>query len=143
MRILVADDHLEARQLLTRNLELAAHGVKAVGSCSEVEDALAAARFDVLVLDVMLPDGSGVDLCARLRAAKIDTPILLVTALGDVRSRVLGLEAGADDYLPKPFAVSELRARVTALGRRGPILRDRAIVIGAVVIDLEARRVRV
>lgn len=101
------------------------------------------ARFDVVVLDVMLPDGSGVELCARLREAKVHVPILLLTALGDVRSRVAGLDAGADDYLAKPFAISELRARVKALGRRGPMLRDRAVTIGAVVVDFEGRRVSV
>ncbi len=143
MRVLVVDDHLETRQLLGRNLELASHGVKAVGSCAEAEEMLVGSRFDVVVLDVMLPDGSGIDLCARLRAAKVDVPILLLTARGEVKSRVSGLEAGADDYLAKPFAVSELRARVNALGRRGPMLRNRTVAMGAVVVDFEARRVRV
>ncbi len=143
MRVLVVDDHLETRQLVVRNLELASHGVKAVMTCAEAEGALMSARFDVVVLDVMLPDGSGVELCARLREAKVHVPILLLTALGDVRSRVAGLDAGADDYLAKPFAISELRARVKALGRRGPMLRDRAVTIGAVVVDFEGRRVSV
>lgn len=68
MRILVVDDHLETRELVARHLERASHGVKAVGTCEEAESALTGARFDVVVLDVMLPDGSGLDLCARLRA---------------------------------------------------------------------------
>jgi two-component system OmpR family response regulator len=143
MRVLVVDDHPETRQLIVRNLELAAHGVKAVSCCEEAVAALESSHFDILVLDVMLPDGSGIELCARLRLAGIDVPILLLTARGEVRSRVQGLEAGADDYLGKPFAVSELRARVHALGRRGPLLRERRIQLGAVVVDLEARRVRV
>src|SRR5262249_55693845 len=142
MRVLVVDDHLETQKLLSRNLELASHGVKAVGSGAEAEDVLLGSRFDVVVLDVMLPDGSGIDLCARLRAAKVHVPILLLTARGEVKSRVSGLEAGADDYLAKPFALSELRARVKALGGRGPILRHRTVVIGAVVVDFQARRVR-
>jgi DNA-binding response OmpR family regulator len=91
----------------------------------------------------MLPDGSGIELCARVRAANIATPVLLLTALGDVRSRVVGLEAGADDYLAKPFALAELRARVTALGRRGPLRRDRVVIVGPVHVELEARRVLV
>lgn len=143
MRVLVVDDHQETRQLLSRNLELDSHGVKAVESCAEAEALLNATRFDVVVLDVMLPDGSGIELCSRLRAAGVHVPILLLTARGEVKSRVQGLEAGADDYLPKPFAISELRARVKALGRRGPLARDRAITIGKLVIDLEARRVRI
>src|SRR6478735_9397942 len=143
MRVLVVDDHHETRQLLTRSLERSSYGVKAVASCEEAEAALALGTFDVLVLDVMLPDGSGIDLCGRLRAARAAVPILLLTARGEVRDRVAGLEAGADDYLVKPFAVLELLARVKALARRGPVTRDRALTFGPVVVDLEARRVRV
>jgi DNA-binding response OmpR family regulator len=73
----------------------------------------------------------------------VQVPILLLTARGDIKSRVTGLEAGADDYLPKPFALAELLARVKALGRRGPIVRDRAVAFGGVVVDFEGRRVRI
>lgn len=141
MRLLVVDDEAEMRELLSRNLGRV-HGVKTAATCAEAEQALASARFDVLVFDVMLPDGSGIELCSRLRTRGIETPILLLTARGEVRSRVAGLDAGADDYLGKPFALSELRARVAALGRRGPLRRDRAVVIGPLVVDLEGRRVR-
>src|SRR6187455_2313805 len=141
MRLLVVDDEDEMRELLGRNLGRV-HGVKTAATCQEAEDMLASEHFDVLVLDVMLPDGSGIELCSRLRARGVETPILLLTAKGEVRSRVAGLDAGADDYLGKPFALSELRARVTALGRRGPLRRDRAVVIGPLVVDLEGRRVR-
>lgn len=142
MRVLVVDDELEMRELLGRNLGRT-HGVKSVATCKEAEAMLTQARFDVLILDVMLPDGSGIDLCAKLRSAGVDAPILLLTARGEVRSRVAGLDAGADDYLAKPFALTELRARVAALGRRGPMRRDRAVVIGPLVVDLEGRRVHV
>jgi two-component system OmpR family response regulator len=143
MRILVADDHAPTRRLLVRVLKEDDHEVKAANSCAGVDAAMVAAAFDVLVLDVMLPDGSGVALCSRLRASKLHVPILLLTARGEVRDRVSGLEAGADDYLAKPFAISELRARVKALGRRGPVVRDRSVTIGAIVVDFDARRVRV
>jgi len=138
---LVVDDEAETRQLLVRNLQLASHGVKAVECCADARDMLAHDRFDVLVLDVMLPDGSGIELCSELRASHIDVPILLLTAKGEVRSRVLGLEAGADDYLSKPFAISELRARVHALGRRGPLRRDRSIEIGPLRVEVDSRAV--
>lgn len=124
MRILIVDDCAPARRLLERNLVLASHGVKLAGSCAEAGAVLAMGAFDVIVLDVMLPDGCGIDLCKRLRAARLATPILLLTARGEVRDRVRGLNAGADDYLANPFAVAELNARVNALGRRGPIVRD-------------------
>lgn len=142
MRILVVDDHAETRRLLRRNLELASHGVKTARSRAEAEDAVALGRFDAIVLDVMLPDGSGIDLCRDLRAASLSVPVLLLTARGQVRDRVDGLEAGADDYLVKPFAIVELLARVKALGRRGPVLRDRTITVGPVEVDLGRRRVR-
>jgi two-component system OmpR family response regulator len=143
MRVLVVDDHPETRTLVARHLERASHGVVAVGSSAAAAAALSEAPFDVVVLDVMLPDGSGVELCARWRADGVEVPILLLTARGSVRSRVEGLEAGADDYLGKPFALSELGARVTALGRRGPRLRERVVKVGPLVVELDARRVRV
>jgi DNA-binding response OmpR family regulator len=141
MRLLVVDDEPEMRELLTRNLGRV-HGVKTAATCKEAENILTAEHFDVLLFDVMLPDGSGLELCSRLRAGGLETPILLLTAKGEVRSRVAGLDAGADDYLGKAFALSELRARVAALGHRGPLRRDRAVVIGPLVVDLEGRRVR-
>jgi DNA-binding response OmpR family regulator len=116
--------------------------VTAASSCAEAERALEG-DFDVIVLDVMLPDGSGIDLCARLRARGCRVPILLLTARGEIRERVTGLEAGADDYLVKPFALAELMARVHALGRRGPMLRDSIATFGRVKVDFERRQVSV
>jgi DNA-binding response OmpR family regulator len=143
MRILVVDDHSETLALIARHFERAAHVVKTAGSCGEADRLLADEEFDVVVLDVMLTDGSGMDLCVRIRAAGHAVPILLLTARSEVRDRVEGLEAGADDYLAKPFALAELVARVRALGRRGPILRDRVISFGELVVDLERRSVSV
>jgi two-component system, OmpR family, response regulator len=142
MRILVVDDHGETRELLKRNLARASHVVTAASTCAEAERALAD-EFDAIVLDVMLPDGSGIELCARLRARGCRVPILLLTARGEVRERVTGLEAGADDYLVKPFALAELMARVRALGRRGPMLRDQIATFGRVKVDLNRRQVSV
>jgi DNA-binding response OmpR family regulator len=139
MRILVVDDHDETRELITRNFVRAAHLVQTASSCAEAARVLAGTEFDIVVLDVMLPDGSGIELCSRLRAQGCTVPVLLLTARGDVRDRVGGLDAGADDYLVKPFALAELIARVRALGRRGPILRDRTIAIGSISVDLERR----
>jgi DNA-binding response OmpR family regulator len=139
MRVLVVDDHSETRELLTRNIERAGCTVKAVGSCAEAEHALSTAELDVLVLDVMLPDGSGIKLCGQLRARGFHVPILLLTARGDVQDRVSGLNEGADDYLVKPFAIAELIARVRALARRGPVVRDRSASYGEVHVDLAHR----
>jgi DNA-binding response OmpR family regulator len=141
MRILVVDDDVATRELLVRSFGRAGYGVAAVASSREAETLVAGEHFDILVVDVMLPDGSGVDLCRVLRQRSVKTPVLLLTARGAVGDRVQGLDAGADDYMPKPFAVSELLARVRALGRRGPALRDEVIVVGGVEIDLGGRRV--
>jgi DNA-binding response OmpR family regulator len=142
MRILVVDDHGPTRELLARSFGRSGHATVAVASCLEAR-AQAGEGFDLIVLDVMLPDGSGVDLCRTLRERKLTTPVLLLTARGAVGDRVAGLDAGADDYLAKPFAIAELMARVRALGRRGPALRDEVIVAGDVEIDLGGRRVSV
>jgi DNA-binding response OmpR family regulator len=141
MQILVVDDHDETRELVARHFARSSHAVTLAGSCRDAEALLAEREFDVVVLDVMLPDGSGIDLCARVRRSGSAVPILLLTARGDVRDRVLGLDAGADDYLVKPFALAELVARVRALGRRGPIRREESLSFGAVSVDLEKREV--
>jgi two-component system, OmpR family, response regulator len=143
MRILVVDDHDETRDLITRNFARAAHSVQTASSCAEAARAIGASEFDIILLDVMLPDGSGIELCSQLRQRGCAVPVLLLTARNDVRDRVRGLDAGADDYLVKPFALAELIARVRALGRRGPILRDRTLLIGSLQVDLERRCVSV
>jgi two-component system OmpR family response regulator len=141
MRVLVVDDHEPTQELLRRRLEGEGHVVVVAGSCAEGRTAVAKRPFDVIVLDVMLPDGSGVELCRSWRATGVTTPVLLLTARGDVGDRVAGLDAGADDYMPKPFAISELLSRLRALARRGPALRAVEIRAGGLTIDLERRRV--
>jgi len=97
-------------------------------------------EFDVIILDRMLPDGDGLDLCRRIRAEGIATPILCLTAMGEVGDRIEGLDAGADDYLRKPFALAELRARVRALGRRTGRGVPRLVEAGTVRVDFLSRR---
>ena len=116
--ILVVDDDAGLRRALRR--VLASHGFE-VEVAEDGAEALARLRtrsFDLLVLDVMMPGGDGIELCERLRAGGADTPVLMLTARDAVRDRVAGLDAGADDYLVKPFANEELVARVRALLRR-------------------------
>jgi DNA-binding response OmpR family regulator len=118
MRVLVLDDDAEVRDLVLRALERDGHLVCAVASAHAARYAIAEQSFDVAVLDQALPDGSAIDLCRELRAARSTLPVLVLTAHNDVAQRVHALDAGADDFLGKPFAVAELRARVRALGRR-------------------------
>lgn len=140
MNVLVVDDSREVLDLVGRALARDGHDVRVAASVQEARVEIAAAAPDVLVLDLALPDGTGIDLCRRLRTAQARFPILLLTAHGEVPRRVEGLDAGADDFLAKPFAVAELRARVRALGRRGPIERPAHLRLGDAVLDLSSRR---
>jgi two-component system OmpR family response regulator len=101
----------------------------------------AATPYDVIVLDVMLPGADGFEVCRRLRERGHGTPILMLTARGAVRDRVTGLEAGADDYMAKPFVVDELVARLRALARRGPITKQPVLTAGDLKLDPAQRRV--
>jgi two-component system OmpR family response regulator len=138
MHVLVVDDQPEVRALLLQALERERHRVTLADSIGAADASIASTAPDVVVLDVALPDGSGLELCRRLRARADWTPILLLTAHSTVRHRVEGLDAGADDFLPKPFAIAELRARVRALHRRGPIARREVLQLGNVSLDLSA-----
>ena len=127
------------RAFVVDELRAAGFTVEGVATCEAAERRLIQGGLAGVVLDWMLPDRSGVELCRDMRARKDPTPVLMLTARGDVEDRVSGLEAGADDYLKKPFAAAELRARVRALVRRGPHLMDPVVRIGAVEI-LPAKR---
>jgi len=140
MNVLVVDDDVELCELLARALIRDGHEVRQAGSLAQTRAALGQASPDVLILDLELPDGSGLELCRELRARAADLPILMLTASGEVSARITGLDAGADDYLVKPFAVAELRARVRALGRRQERRTPARIERGDVVLDLAARR---
>ena len=144
MRVLVVEDDAElAREVATGLRELDARVVLAH---SFAEGHAAARReraeLDVVILDVMLPGGSGFELCRALRTGGFDVPILMLTARDAVDDRVTGLNAGADDYLTKPFAFQELIARVRALARRRPALAPRVVQVADLEIDLAARRAR-
>jgi two-component system phosphate regulon response regulator OmpR len=117
-RILIADDEAELRGLLQRYLTEQGLSVRAVPDASAAAQLLARERFDVLVLDLMMPGEDGLSLCRRLRGQGETIPILMLTARGELVDRVLGLEMGADDYLAKPFAPRELLARLQAMVRR-------------------------
>jgi DNA-binding response OmpR family regulator len=138
--LLVVDDSLELLDLVQRALARDGHEVRLAASIAEAREQLAVALPDVMILDLALPDGTGVELCRALRREGARFPILLLTAHGEVPRRVEGLDAGADDFLAKPFAIAELRARVRALSRRGPIDRPSAVKLGGAELDLAARR---
>ena len=124
MRILVVDDEPAVRDALDRALRIDGYEVELAADGREALDALAQAPPDAVVLDVLMPEPDGLEVCRRLRASGDRTPVLMLTARDAVPDRVRGLDAGADDYLVKPFALEELSARLRALLRRstGPVV---------------------
>ena len=143
MRVLVVEDAGETALYMRRALEEAGHVVDLASDGPTGETMARGGAFDVLVFDRMLPQKDGLSVVADLRAAGIVTPVLFLSALGDVEHRVEGLKAGGDDYLAKPYAASELIARVEALGRRheGPTATTH-LKVGGLEMDLLARVVR-
>lgn len=140
MKILVVEDHRETRALLRRSLEESGHSVALADCVAEAISAAPAGGFELAIVDVMLPDGSGIELCRAWRNEGLRFPILFLTARGEVEDRIAGLDAGGDDYLRKPFAIAELRARVRALGRRQHIAPPPPMRSAAVTLDFAARR---
>ncbi|NLE82875.1 MAG: response regulator transcription factor, partial [Rhodococcus sp.] len=126
MRILVVDDDRAVRESLRRSLSFNGYTVDLATDGQDALDQVAVSRPDAMVLDVMMPRVDGLEVCRRLRSTGDDLPILVLTARDSVSERVSGLDAGADDYLPKPFALEELLARLRALLRRTTPDPDRA-----------------
>jgi two-component system OmpR family response regulator len=143
MRILLVEDDARVAEVIAAALRGASHVVRPAASRREAEQAVHDETFDLVLLDIGLPDGSGIEVCRRLREGGSSTPVLVLTARNQLNDRVDGLDAGADDYLGKPFAMAELLARVRALGRRGPRWTDSVRRWGAVTIDRDRRMLRV
>ena len=142
MRLLLVEDNATLRDSLARGLTSVGYQVESVGDGEAAWQAASEARHDVIVLDRMLPGLDGIAVLQRLRRSGSAVPVLLLTACDGVEDRVQGLDAGADDYLVKPFAVSELLARIRALLRRGGGRADPIQTIGELEIDTAARAVR-
>ncbi len=142
MRVLIVEDDAELAGLVRDGLAKMQIEVTAAATFGEGLERSGQTAFDVVILDVMLPGGSGFDLCRKLRERGSTTPVLMLTALDAVDDRVRGLEAGADDYLSKPFAFRELVARVQALSRRHPALTPAVHRVADLEVDLAARTVR-
>ena len=142
MRVLVVEDEKKTASFIRKALQ--AEGF-AVDVCHNGDEAWAAARttpFDAIVLDIMLPGRDGLSLLRQLRERQNATPVLLLSARGEVNERVEGLNAGADDYLPKPFVIAELIARVRALGRRGSETKSPILRVGDLTLDTVTREAR-
>ena len=143
MRVLVAEDDVRLADLLDQSLTEAGWEVEVVhdGRSAYGRSLPDGLPYDVLLLDWMLPEMDGVTVCRRLRDLGVTTPVLMLTARGDVRDRISGLDAGADDYLPKPFDLDELLARLRALHRRSTYDEQDVVQVGDLVVDAGSRRV--
>ncbi|MEO6350614.1 MAG: response regulator transcription factor [Candidatus Limnocylindrales bacterium] len=143
MKLLLLEDDRRLSSVVVRGLRRAGHSIDVAATLEEARWNVSESSHSVYILDVMLPDGDGFQLCRELRAAGDWTPVLMLTARDAVADRVRGLDVGADDYLVKPFAFAELEARLRALDRRGPSDRPTALVFGELTIDPAAHRAKV
>ena len=142
MRILVAEDDPRLGFSLKKGLEGEHYAVDLVADGEKALQTSLAVPYDLIVLDILLPQLSGFDVCQQLREYGLTMPILLLTALGEVEDRVKGLDLGADDYLVKPFAFSELEARVRALLRRGTPVKISTLQFMDIILDTGTHEVR-
>ena len=135
MRLLVVEDEKKTASFLRKALQAEGFAVDVCHDGAEALAAISSTPFDGIILDIMLPGRDGLSVLRQLRSRKITTPVLLLSARGEVQERVEGLDAGADDYLPKPFALVELAARVRALTRRGSESKSPVLRVGDLTLD--------
>jgi two-component system copper resistance phosphate regulon response regulator CusR len=141
MRILVVEDERDSAEVLAKGLREHAYAVDVAGEGATALEQATVNDYDLIILDLLLPRMNGLDVCRRLRANNVPAPVLMLTARSEPDQRVQGLDAGADDYLPKPYHFPELLARVRALLRRGPAFSPSVLVYRDLTVDTRARRV--
>jgi DNA-binding response OmpR family regulator len=142
MRVLVVEDEVGIAQFISQGLSESGYAVDMTNDGQSGLDYALAAEYDIIVLDIMLPQMDGLQLLRKLRSQGIKTPVLLLTARDAIEDRVKGLDAGADDYLSKPFAFPELLARLRALLRRPNLQQDTILKVGDLEMDVATREVR-
>jgi DNA-binding response OmpR family regulator len=142
MKILVIEDEAGIAEFIYQGLKETGYLVDLAEDGAEGKERFANCEYDLIILDILLPKIDGLTLLGEMRSQKNLTPVLLLTAMDSVEDRVKGLDRGADDYLVKPFAFSELLARIRALQRRPPLQQDTILQVGDLVMDLVTREVR-
>lgn len=135
MRILLVEDEVKLAHAMKRALEIQKYAVDVVNSGKEGLDFAIGEDFNLIILDVMLPEIDGIEICRRIRAAGIHTPVMMLTARGQIADKVIGLDVGADDYMVKPFSFEELFARIRALVRRPAQANDPILKIKNLTLD--------
>jgi two-component system, OmpR family, copper resistance phosphate regulon response regulator CusR len=142
MRILLVEDETDAALMLAKGLREQSYAVDIASDGDSALEKASVNTYDLIILDILLPGIDGLEVCRRLRKSGLTVPVLLLTARIQVNDRITGLDSGADDYLTKPFHFGELLARIRALLRRGPELRDAVLTVGDLTIDTRAHTVR-
>jgi DNA-binding response OmpR family regulator len=143
MKVLIVEDQQRLGQFLERGLKECAYTVNWVGTCKGALDALAEESFDLVILDLGLPDGDGIEMLRRWRGSGFNEPVLILSARDSVEDRIKGLDVGADDYLPKPFSFEELLARVRSMVRRQSSVKQVVLEHRGVRVDLLSHTVQV
>jgi two-component system copper resistance phosphate regulon response regulator CusR/two-component system response regulator QseB len=143
MKVLIVEDQQRLGNFLEQGLKECAYTVTWVQSCAAARDALADSSYDVILLDLGLPDGDGIDLLRQWRASGFNEPVLILSARDTVADRIKGLDIGADDYLPKPFSFEELLARVRSLVRRQSSVKQVVLEHRGIRVDLLSHTVQV
>ena len=143
MKVLVVEDQQRLGQFLERGLREATYTVRWVRTCKDALDALAESPYDVIVLDLGLPDGDGIDMLRQWRESGFNEPVLILSARDSLEDRIKGLNIGADDYLPKPFSFEELLARVRSLVRRQSTSKQMVLEHRGIRVDLVSHTVEV
>ncbi len=141
MKILIVEDQIRLANFLKKGLSERSYTVKCVHSCGEARDALCASSYDVIVLDLSLPDGDGFELLRQWRNGGFNEPVLILSARDTVHDRIKGLDLGADDYLPKPFSLEELLARIRSLLRRQTPVKKTLLEHRGLKLDLLSQTV--
>jgi DNA-binding response OmpR family regulator len=142
MKVLIVEDQARLGQFLKQGLTESRYTVTWAHSCAEANTAMTETTYDVIVLDLGLPDGDGLDLLRSWRGAGFTEPVLILSARDTVQDRIKGLDVGADDYLPKPFSLEELQARVRSLVRRQASVKKSVLEHNGVELDLLSRTVK-
>jgi DNA-binding response OmpR family regulator len=142
MTILVVEDEVKITRFIKKGLELEQYTVEVAYNGKDALEKAEINTYDLIILDIMLPEMSGIEVCKKLRLQKIETPIIILTALNNVEDRIKGLDAGADDYLVKPFSLGELSARIRALLRREKTVKSTILQVGDLIVDPASREVR-
>jgi two-component system copper resistance phosphate regulon response regulator CusR len=143
MRVMIVEDQQRLGEFLRQGLSERAYIVSLVGTCQEARDELAENNYDVIILDLSLPDGDGLHLLSEWRRAGFNEPVLILSARDTVEDRIRGLDLGADDYLPKPFSFEELLAHVRSLLRRQSSVKQTVITHRCVRLDLLGHTVKI